>query len=428
MRLARHPQQAAAKGAGEREGPRADGEGWRATEGEEQPMSNESEFDTDIRVGDLVELVAVDQRADEEHRTGVLGARGIVRWFGSYLTPPPHEVFYTVLLGDGSGYLYGRFRIIERDGKPCVRETVGSIRCGDTALAVTNIVHHGPRHGKAGMSAALVSQAREAGRDVAVLKRQETVEFDADIRVGDVVEVVSLDEAGMRVRGLALPASLGAGLRGAVRSVGRRCVLIETVHGLYAVHGHFRILERDGKPHVRTERLANLPQLPVFRLESETGEALGVGHQLTGGAKKRETVPAAAPEPEHCAWCRKDLTGAKRGATVSIEKTGERTCFDCMPYYAALLMRTEAGAYDTPDERESVRRFVDGKSAPSPCRHCGKPNAFTVYGGGLKVKDITCRACAMSRERDKRGERPGAEIDPTSEWSAGSNPNGAEWP
>jgi hypothetical protein len=86
-------------------------------------------FDTDIRIGDVVEVVSIDEEA--------MRKRGCSRAFLAKLSPGEHILVGatsvldtgTVLVNEQSGqcrYRYGRFRVLERDGKAYVRETARS--------------------------------------------------------------------------------------------------------------------------------------------------------------------------------------------------------------------------------------------------------------------------------------------------------------
>jgi hypothetical protein len=267
--------------------------------------------------------------------------------------------------------------------------------------------------------------------------------FDTDIRVGDVVEVVSHDEEAM----------LKSGWVGTAQAVGSRAVVRSTCCSslgmkqtfclfepgdLRGAHGRFRVIERERKAYGRPEDRALGVLLDAAdrvgavetasRYKSAGTEAANSGKSWTIAGtfveEKRDTLPAPAidPDPLTCPWCNAAVA-VGQGHTL-----GATTHPKCGPYWYRLQERVSAGAYDIPEERESVRRFVDAQAAPPPCRHCGKPNATTVIGAGSgKIKDVTCRACALSRERKKRGEVAAPEIDPVAGWSAGSTATW-EWP
>lgn len=73
------------------------------------------------------------------------------------------------------------------------------------------------------------------------------------------------------------------------------------------------------------------------------------------------------------------------------------------------------GAYDCPEEREAVRRFVDARHVVR-CECGAEPDPRSFAG---ECADCQATAC--------KELKPYPEIDPIEEWSAGAT-QGWEWP
>jgi hypothetical protein len=135
-----------------------------------------------------------------------------------------------------------------------------------------------------------------------------------------------------------------------------------------------------------------------------------------------------------CAWCRNPITEDMRAVSFS---DGAETHRLCHRYYAALVERlATGGAHDCPEERESVRRFVDAqKPSGARCRCCG---AQLSTAGGLAGSSWcgdctgnTRGVCFNNNTRkpalDQRIAAAQSETDSVSEWGAWAHP-GSEGP
>jgi hypothetical protein len=233
--------------------------------------------------------------------------------------------------------------------------------------------------------------------------------FDTDIRVGDVVEVVSSRNS---VRAAVV------GYRGVARRVARSnayegadfVAFDEPL--LTSCHGRFRVIEREGKAYERpedkalgvlldaTDRVdavekARRDEIPC---PDESGRGRCDGCEVRG--ETRDTLAVSHRDPI-CNWCSKPITNTDPGAAPwpdVVHLHGE-----CLPYWSALEKRVKGGAYDIPEERESVRRFVDGHRDKASC----PPPSDD--GGALPYQPIDERI---------REARLSGEVDPVSGWTA----------
>jgi hypothetical protein len=246
-----------------------------------QAKKPEPVFDTDIRVGDVVEVVSIDDTVTP--KSGEVGARGRVLYVNEYMTPPPHRTFYTVVLEGVDGYVHGRFRVIEREGKAYGRNEDKTLR-----------------------------------------------------------------------------------------------VLLDTADRVDAVEN----ARRDASP-----------------CPDESGRGRCDGCEACG--EKRDTQLAVSSRDPICNWCSKPITDTDPDAAPwpdVVHLHGE-----CFPYWSALEKRVKGGAYDIPEERESVRRFVDAQLDKASC----PPPSDD--GGALPYQPIDERI---------REARLSSEVDPVSGWSA----------
>jgi hypothetical protein len=255
-------------------------------------------------------------------------------------------------------------------------------------------------------------------------------EFDTDIRIGDVVEVVSIDEEAMRTDGCRVTdysTMVGQRLLVAISGESGFGSRQQSIHGdaaradgngvvRYYRHGRFRILERDGKAYVRSveEKRDTIP-VPAPDAADAMAQACERVHEHMQKALAAQVVK---PEAPRCAWCAEPIApGAKRVIHLDI---GTAAHGECNGYYEKLRERlSTGGAHDTPEERESVRRFVDAERQYSRCA-CG-------------AQTSEHRSCADCRTLKVMPRRPldariaEADDDPPSCWQAGATP-GAEWP
>jgi len=285
------------------------------------------------------------------------------------------------------------------------------------------------------------------------LARQRTVEpppYDTDIRVGDLVEVVSWDEKAMLQAGFRKGQSVAAevGFRGVVASrnksgYGEQTFCAFDEPKVCAAHGRFRILERGGKPYVRCGTYDNAAQVVTMPdgskmttkevydwLAAPDAKPEPPDSVVVAGGRLRECLDASADrmllkqlaeehEPPKCAWCGEgDAPGCvgRDGATSPL-------CVACQPYWSALQSRLSAGgAHDCPEERESVRRWVDGQRPAIVCLRdeCGKPTTSQYHicndCGGLHPDD---RGSLDQRIREAQPDQSTAAAGMTAAW---------EWP
>jgi hypothetical protein len=93
------------------------------------------------------------------------------------------------------------------------------------------------------------------------------------------------------------------------------------------------------------------------------------------------------PKPPPCRWC-----GVSPDVPIDHAGYNKYGCakLDCVRYDLALKERLYAGANDCPEERDSVRRWVDRQRVTSSCRGCTRPLEQDAHV-------LFCSDCAVSK-------------------------------
>lgn len=338
-------------------------------------------FDADIRVGDLVEVVSIDHEAVNEVLTNQpchaswlakVGERMIVGTLSCESPIGCREHYVTNLSEEGTGrhrWCHGRFRILERDGKVYVREKAR----GASTRRVESVCN---------LVTGEVTIAADSKLDA--LGCQWEIERNA----GE-------SDAAYRSR-------LEAKIRGCYEP-GPPTAFDRSVERLRQ-----RIRSLPGPPVFKPP---DLPRMPSFAFE---------GPEFTDAvSEKRDTLPAPAPNATEtcapCAWCGLAFAGDDPCETSDGDNWVHSA--GCGAYYSVLRERlATGGAYDTPEERESVRRFVDWNLPAARRCECGAtadPRSFTP-----ECADCAATACRIPEAPEREQEHP---------WSAGSTATW-EWP
>lgn len=107
----------------------------------------------------------------------------------------------------------------------------------------------------------------------------------------------------------------------------------------------------------------------------------------------REWTPPNPPDVTHtakCSWC-----GEGCGDCSVHEGTVHAWHFNCMPYGVALLQRLSSGANDCPEERDAVKRWVDGQQASvDPLTHTDRFDGRVLRGGAAGLDERIAEVAA----------------------------------